>query len=143
MRRIGCDAGLAPKAEMNVIPFLDVLLVLLLILMVTTPVIQQTVQVELPPARDAKINRTAASTQPIILEISAPGCYALIIRGKRLENLPHQQVIIQSRQQMQQNAQSQFLIAGSAAVPYQEILKGLGLLHQAGITAVGLMTQPL
>jgi biopolymer transport protein TolR len=128
---------------MNLIPFLDVLLVLLLVLMVATPVVQQAVQVELPQAHASKTALKPATTHQIILEISGPGCYTLIVQGHRLENLPPQQIIIHTQKRLQEYPGSQFLIGGSARVPYEEILKGLSLLHQSGVTAVGLMTKPL
>lgn len=128
---------------MNVIPFLDVLLVLLLVLMVATPVIQQAVQVELPQAHESKTSYKPATPNQIILEISGPGCYTLILQGARLENLPPQQIIMHTKKIVQKDVGSQFLIGGSANVPYEEILKGLSLLHQSGVTAVGLMTKPL
>lgn len=131
------------KADMNVIPFLDVLLVLLLVLMVATPVIQQAVQVELPQAHKAKTAGKPATPNQIILEISGRGCYTLILQGRRLENLPPQQIIMHTKQGLQQDPKTQWLIGGSASVPYEEILKGLSLLHHSGVSAVGLMTKPL
>ncbi len=128
---------------MNVIPFLDVLLVLLLVLMVATPVIQQAVHVELPQANEAKTACKPATPTQIILEISRFGGYTLIVQGSRLENLPPQQIIMHTKKGLQQDPKSQFLIGGAASAPYEEILKGLSLLHQSGVTAVGLMTKPL
>ncbi len=128
---------------MNVIPFLDILLVLLLVLMVATPVIQQAVQVELPQAHQSKTAYKPAIPNQIILEISGAGCYTLIVQGARLENLPPQQIVMHTKKIVEKDVGSQFLIGGSASVAYEEILKGLSLLHQSGVTAVGLMTKPL
>lgn len=130
------------KAEMNVIPFLDVLLVLLLVMMSTAPMVNQIVQVELPSTNAAKSAINAANS-PVILEIAGAGRYTLIIQGRRLENLSQQQVVMQAKSELQQDPRRLFLIGGSATVAYEEVIKGLNLVKQAGVTTVGLMTQML
>ena len=107
------------KSEINIVPLLDVLLVLLLIFMATAPIITQSVEVDLPDATESQ----AVSTNddpPVIIEVSGGGQYSL-----------------------ESNPKTVFLIGGAKDVPYDEIIKALNLLHSAGVKSVGLMTQPI
>lgn len=130
------------KSEINIVPLLDVLLVLLLIFMATAPVITQSVEVDLPEATDAK---TVASedSPPIILEVAGVGNYTLIVDRNRMEQLPPEQIIAEARNQRAANAKTIFLVGGAKSVPYEEIINALNLLHQAGVKSVGLMTQSI
>lgn len=130
------------KSEINIVPLLDVLLVLLLIFMATAPIITQSVEVNLPDAPDAQ----AVSTNddpPVIVEVSGIGQYSIVIGKDRLEQLPAEQVAAEATRHLQENPKTIFLIGGAKEVPYDEIIKALNLLHQAGVKSVGLMTQPI
>ncbi|KLN97145.1 colicin uptake protein TolR [Moellerella wisconsensis] len=130
------------KSEINIVPLLDVLLVLLLIFMATAPIISQSVEVDLPEATDTQ---TVASTDnpPVILEVAGVGQYNMLIDGERLDLLPPEQIAAEAKSQLEKNPKTVFLIGGAKEVPYDEVIKALNLLHQAGIKSVGLMTQPL
>lgn len=130
------------KSEINIVPLLDVLLVLLLIFMATTPIITQSVEVDLPDA----INSQTVSTNdepPVIIEVSGIGQYSVVVDKDRMEQLPAEQVVAEVQQRLQANPKTVFLIGGAKEVPYDEIIKALNLLHQAGVKSVGLMTQPI
>lgn len=129
------------KSEMNVIPFLDVLLVLLLIFMATAPFISQSVEVNLPDAVDSKTIDTK-ETPTVILEVSLSEGYTLTIDGERNENLSPENVVTLAQQAFSKNNETLFLVGGDKAVVYDEIIKALSLLHASGITSVGLMTNP-
>lgn len=131
-----------PKSEINIVPLLDVLLVLLLIFMATAPIITQSVKVDLPEATESK-TVGGDDKQPVILEVSGPGQYSLVVDHDRLEQLPSEQVIDEARRRMDADPQTVFLIGGAKEVPYEEVIKALNLLHQAGVKSVGLMTQPI
>lgn len=130
------------KSEINIVPLLDVLLVLLLIFMATAPIITQSVEVDLPDANDSQ---TVASSDnpPVIVEVAGVGQYTLIFDHQRLELLPEEQVVNEVKKRLQDNAKTVFLIGGAKEVPYDEIIKALNMLKQAGVTSVGLMTQPI
>ncbi|MCU9998594.1 colicin uptake protein TolR [[Pasteurella] aerogenes] len=130
------------KSEINIIPFLDVLLVLLLIFMATAPIISQSVQVELPDAVDSQ-NVSNEDKVPVILEVSGIGQYALSIGGERTEGLTEEMVTAMSKQEFEKDNNTMFLIGGAKDVPYEEVIKALNLLHLAGIKSVGLMTNPI
>ncbi|WP_338882865.1 MULTISPECIES: colicin uptake protein TolR [Xenorhabdus] len=130
------------KSEINIVPLLDVLLVLLLIFMATAPIITQSVEVDLPDSVDSK---TVSSTDnpPVIVEVSGVGQYNMVVNQERLELLPEQQVVAEAQTVMKANPKTIFLIGGSKEVPYDEIIKALNMLRQAGVKSVGLMTQPI
>ncbi|MCW2474546.1 MULTISPECIES: colicin uptake protein TolR [unclassified Symbiopectobacterium] len=130
------------KSEINIVPLLDVLLVLLLIFMATAPIITQSVEVDLPDATDSKTVSTN-DNPPVIVEVSGVGQYSLVIEQKRMEQLPAEQIVAEAQARMVENPKSVFLIGGAKDVPYEEIIKALNLLRQAGVKSVGLMTQPI
>lgn len=130
------------NSEINIVPLLDVLLVLLLIFMATAPIITQSVEVDLPDATDSK-TVSSDDNPPVIVEVSGVGQYSLVVDHDRMEQLPPEQVISEAQRQLQANPKTVFLIGGAKEVPYDEIIKALNLLHQAGVKSVGLMTQPI
>ncbi|WP_409306303.1 colicin uptake protein TolR [Pectobacterium sp. B1J-3] len=130
------------KSEINIVPLLDVLLVLLLIFMATAPIITQSVEVDLPDATDSK-TVSSNDNPPVIVEVSGVGQYSLVIEQNRMEQLPAEQVVAEAQSRLTANPKTVFLIGGAKDVPYDEIIKALNLLHQAGVKSVGLMTQPI
>lgn len=130
------------KSEINVVPLLDVLLVLVLILMATAPIITQSVEVDLPDATESK-TVGANEHPPVIVEVSGIGQYAVVADHNRMEHLPAEQVMAEAQNHLKADPKAVFLIGGAKDVPYDEIIKALNLLHKAGVTSVGLMTQPI
>lgn len=130
------------KSEINIVPLLDVLLVLLLIFMATAPIITQSVEVDLPDATESKTVSTN-DDPPVIIEVSGVGQYSVVVDKDRMSQLPPEQVIAEAQRRMQSNPKTVFLIGGAKDVPYDEIIKALNLLHSAGVKSVGLMTQPI
>lgn len=130
------------KSEINIVPLLDVLLVLLLIFMATAPIITQSVEVDLPDATDSK-TVSSNDNPPVIVEVSGVGQYSLVIEQQRMEQLPAEQVTAEAQSRLAANPKTVFLIGGAKDVPYDEIIKALNLLRQAGVQSVGLMTQPI
>ena len=114
------------KSEINIVPLLDVLLVLLLIFMATAPIITQSVEVDLPDATESQAV-SSNDNPPVIVEVSGIG----------------QQVVAEVSSRFKANPKTVFLIGGAKDVPYDEIIKALNLLHSAGVKSVGLMTQPI
>lgn len=133
------------KSEINIVPFLDVLLVLLLIFMATAPIISQSVEVELPEDRHSQSVSNEDKT-PVILEIAGVGMYKLKIEGNYSqsngsENISEDEVVALAADAFQKDNNTLFLVAGGKDVPYEEVMKGISLLKDAGIKTVGLMTE--
>lgn len=75
------------KSEINIVPLLDVLLVLLLIFMATAPIITQSVEVDLPDATESQAV-SSNDNPPVIVEVSGIGQYTVVVEKDRLERLP-------------------------------------------------------
>lgn len=99
------------KSEINIVPLLDVLLVLLLIFMATAPIISQSVEVELPDATDTQ-TVSSSDNPPIILEVSGVGQYNMRLDGEVLELLPPEQIAAEAKAQLAKNPKAIFLIGG-------------------------------
>ncbi|AGI32228.1 TPA: colicin uptake protein TolR [Mannheimia haemolytica] len=133
------------KSEINIVPFLDVLLVLLLIFMATAPIISQSVEVNLPEDTHSQSVSNEDKT-PVILEVAGVGEYKLKIDGNYVqsngqENINESEVVAYAGEQFQKDNNTLFLVAGDKVVPYEEIMKGITLLKDAGVKSVGLMTE--
>ena len=108
------------KSEINIVPLLDVLLVLLLIFMATAPIITQSVEVDLPDATESQ----AVSTNddpPVIIEVSGVGQYSVVVEKDRMDQLPPEQVIAEAQRRLESNPKTVFLIGGAKDVPYDEL----------------------
>ncbi|MEJ2762578.1 protein TolR [Photobacterium sp. MCCC 1A19761] len=135
-------------AEINVVPYIDVMLVLLIIFMVTAPFVTQGVDVELPATQSAK---TAAelmgddnSGSPIIVEVDRDGNLGLSVNNADMvRGLPLNDLLTRIRAELQLNPGSPVLVGGDGRVPYSFIVETLDALNQAGVGSVGLMTEPL
>ena len=130
------------KSEINIVPFLDVLLVLVLIFMATAPIISQSVQVDLPDAVQSQ-EVSNEDKVPVIIEVSGVGQYAISIAGERSEGLSEEMMTSMTKAEFEKDPNTLFLIGGASDVPYEEVIKALNLLHLAGIKSVGLMTDPI
>lgn len=142
-------AGYQPKkrkltAEINVVPYIDVMLVLLIIFMVTSPFITQGVDVELPQASTAKPASDIAGDSDasfIIVEIDADGNLGLSVNNEDVQRgLSLQDVIVRVKAELSISPTSPVAVGGDAATPYAEIVLVLDELSQAGVPKVGLLT---
>lgn len=133
-----------PIAEMNVVPFIDVMLVLLVIFMITTPLLTQGVKVELPKTEAKAI--PPDQKEPLIVTVDATGNYFLNIASK-----PHQPITPQVlshlvTEQLSASAstgeQRPVLVRGDKNVNYGKVIEAMALLQQAGAKSVGLITEP-
>ncbi|PKF51240.1 protein TolR [Enterovibrio nigricans] len=135
-------------AEINVVPYIDVMLVLLIIFMVTAPFVTQGVDVDLPQTSTAKTATELAKEEDsgafIIVEVDQNGGLGLSVNnGDMVRGLTLQDMLIRVRAELEINPKSPVLVGGDGRVPYSEIILTLDALNQAGVSSVGLMTEPL
>ncbi len=129
-----------PMAEINVIPYIDVCLVLLIIFMVTAPMLQSGVEVDLPKA-EAKTIETKDS-MPIILSIKADGRLFVDLDNTgdvEVSDMDLPGKLVSARQR---DADVPILIRGDEKVDYGRVVAVMAAIKQAGIPSVGLMTRP-
>lgn len=129
-------------AEINVVPYIDVMLVLLVIFMITAPLLSQGVQINLPQAEAKPL---ADQDQPMIISIDSSGRYYLntaVNPGAPLNSaVLVNQVTAQLQMDRQQNKQRVILIKGDKDANYGKIVQAMVLLQSAGVENVGLMTE--
>lgn len=127
-------------AEINVVPYIDVSLVLLVIFMVTAPLLYQGVKVNLPQASAEPI--PPQQDEPIIVELDRDGNYYLSIGENPGAALTSVSLLAKVAAVMRQQPKTRVLIRGDEQVAYGKIVEVMARLQQAGVPQVGLMTQP-
>jgi biopolymer transport protein TolR len=125
------------KAEINVVPYIDVMLVLLIIFMVTAPLLNLGVDIDLPKS-DAK--SIAQKKEPIVVEVDAQGRYSL-----KMQDLPKQRVdaaLLAAKVSafVKTNPDVAVFVAGDRNAGYDTVYQAMVLLQQAGVERVGLMS---
>ena len=121
-------------AEINVVPYIDVSLVLLVIFMITAPLLTQGVDVELPVA-DAK--PMPEETEPVVLTVTENGDLYIDDDQKSPEEVQAYAIAVRNR-----NREARFMVRGDANAQYRYIVKAMVLLQQAGVPNVGMITEP-
>ncbi len=131
-------------AEINVVPYIDVMLVLLIIFMVTSPFVTQGVDVELPQVSDAKTASELMGEKEgsfIIVEVNKAGELGISVADKEMKRgVTLEEVIIMVKAELSVNPQSPVAVGGDAETPYAHVVVLLDELSQAGIPKVGLLT---
>lgn len=132
-------------AEINVVPYIDVMLVLLVIFMVTAPFVTQGVDVELPQTTDAKSAAELAGDDPnfIIVEVDDKGQYRLSVANGTKRSVDPEELLVRVKAELQLKPKSTVMVGGDARVAYSHVIMAIDLLHQAGVESVGLMTDPV
>lgn len=141
-----------PHAEMNVVPYIDVMLVLLVIFMVTAPMLNQGVKVDLPKV-DSQVLPQDNNSRVLTISIKADQSYYWNMgdsvdpdQGKQSETATELSALINTvRAIMQQNSTQgkpvQVFVRGDKRVPYEAVMKVMGGLQGAGVANVGLITE--
>ncbi|HSE13502.1 MAG TPA: protein TolR [Rudaea sp.] len=128
------------KAEINVVPYIDVMLVLLIIFMVTAPLLNLGVDIHLPQST-AKAVQT--DKEPIVISVDQGGKLYLTLGAAQRESIDADTLVKKVSAFVRQNPQVPVLIAGDLRATYGEVYEILPALQQAGVAKVGLMSQPI
>ncbi|AWL28333.1 protein TolR [Acinetobacter defluvii] len=132
------------KSDMNVVPYIDVMLVLLVIFMVTAPMISTGIKVDLPQANSTPIQ---SQDRPAIVTLEADGTIKLEYSQYKNDvmNLEELKTALTDSQAQAQENKKQFnvLINGSESRPYGDVMSLMSALQEAGLNQVGLLTEPL
>ena len=122
-------------SEINVVPYIDVMLVLLVIFMITAPLLSQGVQVDLPRAAARPVESQDRET--LVVTVDREGRYFLDDRRISAEELRRKVAAI-----LRLRPQTPVLIRGDRQANYGEVVKAMTLLQTAGAPSVGLLTEP-
>ena len=128
--------------EINVVPYIDVMLVLLIIFMVTAPLLTQGVKVELPEA-DAEPIDQAHETPPLVLSVDAEGNLYISVGDDEDEPATRDEIVNRVRVVLEANPEVPVLVKADRAVPYGYVIGGMVLLQQGGARNIGFVTDPL
>jgi biopolymer transport protein TolR len=130
-------------AEMNVVPYIDVMLVLLIIFMITAPMLTQGIKVDLPKAAAEPLPEDMMRQhQPLILSVDAAGQYYLNIGADEKKPIDEDAVVERVRTVLTREAQTPVLVKADTNVPYGRVVTGMVLLQEAGAEKVGFITDP-
>ena len=133
-----------PKAralisEINVVPYIDVMLVLLVIFMITAPLLTQGVVIDLPDVAADPVS--AALDDPLILSVDSLGAFYLNFGGPADEALDEQSVRERAAAVMRRNAGTPIFVRGDEGAVHGKVMRGFALLRQAGAKQVVLMLE--
>ena len=129
-----------PVSEINVVPYLDVMLVLLVVFMITAPMMVQGVKVELPDA-DAQPIKLSSDQEMIIVSINEKGAFYLNIGGDPKKPKSKEQVTDIVSKIVKTKPKTTVLIEGDSRVPYGVVVTIMAALQKAGVPDVGLITE--
>ena len=128
------------KAEINVVPYIDVMLVLLIIFMVTAPLLKQGVEVDLPqaPARALDVK----APEPVVISVDREGRYFVNIAANPDAPLDGDALVAAVSAALKKQPKRPVMLRGDRNGPYQHVISALVKLQAAGIDKVGLVTEP-
>ena len=126
-----------PIAEINVVPYIDVMLVLLIIFMVTAPLLTEGVKIDLPQTSANPIPLNEESPEPFILTVDAKGQFYI----DDLEKTSNE-VLIAATALYRLKPNTDFLVRGDKQAIYNDVLQAMVLLKKAGVETVSLVTEP-
>ena len=126
------------KAEINVVPYIDVMLVLLIIFMVTAPLLNLGTDINLP---DSNARSLESPSDPVVVSIYPDGSLALMVEGLNQSVTPDD-LGARLGAIHNQNPDASVLIRGDGAASYQQVMDALDRVNEAGITRVSLISRP-
>lgn len=128
-------------AEINVVPYIDVMLVLLIIFMVTAPLVTQGVKVDLPKADAEALDKD--SKPPLVASVDAQGNYYLAVGTSKNEPMSADQIATLVAEHLKLEPETPVVVNADGDVSYDAVIQLMVLLQQkAGVPSVGLMTDP-
>jgi len=139
MRNAARHKRMKLNSEINVVPYIDVMLVLLIIFMVTTPMLNANVDVNLPQANAKSL---ADKKNPVIVSVGADGSLYLTMEGAKKEPVDIETLKAKVGAFVKANPEISVLVAGDRDGTYQGVYQVLADLQLAGVSKVGLMSEP-
>jgi biopolymer transport protein TolR len=133
------------KAEINIVPYIDVMLVLLVIFMVTAPLLNQGVEVDLPKAPAEPLDTRTPETEVLVLSVQRNGACYLSVGAEKAQPVdcktlePRRE---DARERLSRKPQPPVLVRADRELKYDEVIKAMTVLRDAGAAKVGLSTAP-
>ncbi|MBT5862689.1 MAG: protein TolR [Gammaproteobacteria bacterium] len=128
--------------EINVVPYIDVMLVLLVIFMVTAPLLTQGIEVNLPKASSEPIENVS-NDQPLVLSVDAAGDLYINVGEDEDEPTTGKQVVARVGAVLRNRPDTPIFVKADREVPYGNVVAAMVLLQQGGALNIGFVTDPL
>ena len=132
--RLGREGGSRPMSEINMVPLIDVMLVLLVIFIITAPLIAPALRVELPPAAGA-----AAASPPSVLRVTLERDGRLYLDDAAIDAV---QLAARLAAAAQRDARTELQLRADRGVPYGRVAELIELVQRAGLSRIGFITAP-
>ena len=130
--------------EINVVPYIDVMLVLLIIFMITAPLLTQGVKVDLPKAGAEPLDaREVKNQEPLILSVDRQGRLYLNLGADAAQPLTEETLVARATAALRRAPQRVVLVKGDQEASYGRVVEAMVMLQRAGATKVGFLTDPL
>jgi len=126
-------------AEINVVPYIDVMLVLLVIFMITAPLLTQGVKVELPQAASESIDTEVQ--EPLVVTVDQEGFYYLNVGEDEQTPIDSEMLVNKVSTVLRLKPDTPIMVRGDKAVVYGAVVTVMSLLQRAGAPSVGLITE--
>jgi biopolymer transport protein TolR len=129
--------------EINVVPYIDVMLVLLIIFMVTAPLLTEGIKVELPKANAEPLDsREVQNQQPLILSVDSAGHLFLNVGADPAQPIDDETVLVRATAALRRAPRRMVLVKGDQAVNYGRVVQAMVLLQKSGASKIGFLTDP-
>jgi biopolymer transport protein TolR len=129
-----------PMSEINVVPYIDVMLVLLVIFMITAPLLTQGVDVELPQADAEPLSQK--NEEPVVVTVDRNGEMYIDVGEGRDRPVTAEDLVSRVRAVLKYKPKTPIMVRGDAGVAYGRVVETMVLLQSAGTPSVGLITEP-
>jgi biopolymer transport protein TolR len=127
------------KSEINVVPYIDVMLVLLIIFMVTAPMLTLAVNVDIPKSKARSVDSKA---DPVIVTVDGDGRFFLKLKDAEIQELSPEELQARLKAFVNENKDIPVFLAAPGEANYQKVIDATTLISGAGVTKVGLMSKP-
>ncbi len=131
---------LRPMSQINVVPYIDVMLVLLIIFMVTAPLLSLGVKVDLPEAEANPIGEE--SEEPLVVSVTRAGEFFLSVGDDKETPIDRDTLKQRIAKVFKYKPDTTVLVRGDNYVPYGKVVEAMVMIQQAGAPSVGLITDP-
>ena len=129
-----------PMSEINVVPYIDVMLVLLIIFMVTAPMLTQGVKVDLPQTSSDPI-QADKDVEAIIVSVDSNGAYYVEVGDRGSDPMELEELQSEVAKILSQRSNSEVLVRGDEQVRYGTVVRLMSALQMAGAANIGLITE--
>ncbi len=128
-------------SEINVVPYIDVMLVLLIIFMITAPLLTQGVKVELPQAAAEAMQNDSEKNEPLVITVNSEGDYFLNVGDDIETPVNHETLVARVAAVLRHQPGTPVMVRGDKNVTYGKVILAMALLQKAGSPSVGLITE--